>query len=551
MTSVTHSRYYWLWRCIVPLCLLYVLLGIHHGLWTPDEPREAEIAREMWAMPSVIPALDGQPFIEKPPLYYWTVAAAFHLVGHPSADAARTVSALCGALTLLLVYLWGTRAQDERCGLIAALMLASCAQFLHSTHWVLLDPLLMVFTTLALWAAWEVLYAAGGARWRGLFYAGLTLALWTKGLIGPVLVLAGLLAVLLLERPSRWRALAPWSGALLMLGMLALLALAIGWQGGVAALREWIWVNHVQRLVHPQGTGHEQPLPYYLWILPMTVLPWLLPLVRVLRPAFWRGRDPALSLARYAVLGSAAMVVVLSLSATKRETYLLPVLPPLMLGLAVTLAAWWSERETRTLPGAVGASPGWPVHLQLLLLVCYLLAAPIAGAFYRHGVDTVLGIWLALTLLCALWLCRDLWRGRLHAALRAALPAALLAAVAWLILLPHALDSTKNMGAFLRAASALMPAGAPIYALNVDETLKGVAPFETERAVIDWGAQPAASRGQPDWLLLQELDTGRRLQPPANYQLTLRRSFGPARALSLWRRLGGVQPAFSRAPVSQ
>lgn len=532
--TVVLTQRVWLWGCMVPLCVLYLFIGIHHGLWTPDEPREAEIAREMWLTPGVIPSLDGQPFIEKPPMYYWTVAAAFWLVGHPSADVARLVSALAGSLTLLCVYLWGARAQGERCGLVAALMLASSAQFLHSTHWVLLDPLLMVFTTLAAWSAWEVLCAGGGRRWVLWFYAALVLALWTKGLIGPVLVIGGVFAFAIVERPVPWRRLAVVRGALALLGALAVLAFAIWRQGGSAALWEWGWVNHIQRLVHPQGTGHEQPLPYYLWTLPMTILPWLVPLVYVLRPAFWRQRNPGWRLARYGLLMSAAMLVILSVAVTKRETYLLPLLPILMLALAVPVAAVWDWPADRAIVRAT--------RLQWILLGCYLLAAPLGVLVVRKSVDVMTAAWLAGALACLLWLAWVQRRGDMRAGARAALPAALLAALAWLVLLPHALESTKNMGPFLRRASLLMPAGAPIYALNVDETLKGIAPFETDRSVIDWAKQPDfAVRNdparQPEWLLVQEFDRGKRLQAPANYRLVKLRHFGPGRALGLWQRI--------------
>ena len=60
---------------------LLSLLGLGRGLWTPDEPREAEISREMRATPGMIPTLNGEPFLEKPPLYYWMVAGAFALGG--------------------------------------------------------------------------------------------------------------------------------------------------------------------------------------------------------------------------------------------------------------------------------------------------------------------------------------------------------------------------------------------------------------------------------------------------------------------------------------
>ena len=62
-------------------------LGLARDLWTPDEPREAEIGREMWLVPTIVPRLNGESFIEKPPLYYWTVAGAYALFGGPSAAA--------------------------------------------------------------------------------------------------------------------------------------------------------------------------------------------------------------------------------------------------------------------------------------------------------------------------------------------------------------------------------------------------------------------------------------------------------------------------------
>src|ERR1700686_4903291 len=128
--------------------LLLALLGCNRGLWTPDEPREAEISREMALSPGVIPTLNGQPFIEKPPLYYWVVAAAYRISGGPSVLAARAVSLAAGLATLLLLH-WGSAAHGRRAGLISACMLATSLQFMVSTHWVLIDPLLMLSTTVA------------------------------------------------------------------------------------------------------------------------------------------------------------------------------------------------------------------------------------------------------------------------------------------------------------------------------------------------------------------------------------------------------------------
>src|SRR3984957_19786756 len=161
--------------------LLLALLGCNRGLWTPDEPREAEISREMALWPAIIPTLNGERFIEKPPLYYWVVAAAFRVSGGASVLAARAVSVLAGVATLLLLLHWGSTAHGRSAGLISACMLATSLQFMVSTHWVLIDPLLMLSPPVAAWAAWELLARRDGAGLRLTLYLALVLALWIKG----------------------------------------------------------------------------------------------------------------------------------------------------------------------------------------------------------------------------------------------------------------------------------------------------------------------------------------------------------------------------------
>ena len=147
---------------VLGLLLVVSFLGVSRELWTPDEPREAEISREMWLAPSVVPSLNDTAFIEKPPLYYWTVAGRFELTGRQSAAAARGVSGTAAFLTLLLVFLWGRRAFSPAVGLVAAVGLATSVQFMISTHWIVMDPLLMLFTTAAAWAGFELVRAAIG-----------------------------------------------------------------------------------------------------------------------------------------------------------------------------------------------------------------------------------------------------------------------------------------------------------------------------------------------------------------------------------------------------
>src|ERR1700757_2370399 len=91
----------WAVRIIIALAPLWLVGILDRGLWTPDEPREADIA---WRMSlqndKTLPQLAGTPFLEKPPLSYWTAGGAITAFGD-SAAAARLANFLYAAITAL------------------------------------------------------------------------------------------------------------------------------------------------------------------------------------------------------------------------------------------------------------------------------------------------------------------------------------------------------------------------------------------------------------------------------------------------------------------
>src|SRR6478735_1121126 len=92
---------------LLPAAILYPTLDFH--LLEPDEGRYAQIPKEMHTHNSwVVPTLQGEPYLDKPPLTYWLVALSYRVFG-VSPEAARLVPALCVHLTILAVYLIGRR----------------------------------------------------------------------------------------------------------------------------------------------------------------------------------------------------------------------------------------------------------------------------------------------------------------------------------------------------------------------------------------------------------------------------------------------------------
>src|SRR5690349_263196 len=78
-------------------------LGSSHSLWNPDEPRFAEIARVMAASGDwLTPRLNGEPYSNKPPFTFWSIATAARFTGQVDELAARVPSALAAIAVLAL-----------------------------------------------------------------------------------------------------------------------------------------------------------------------------------------------------------------------------------------------------------------------------------------------------------------------------------------------------------------------------------------------------------------------------------------------------------------
>lgn len=330
---------------ILPALLLYPTLSFH--LLEPDEGRYAEIPREMLQRGDwVVPHLQGQPYLDKPPLMYWLVMLSYSIFGVHD-WAARIVPALAVHVSILAVYLVGRRSVGERAAYWGSLALGVSPLFVSMGRLLILDGLLAACTTVALFAMFE---AVRGSRvvWSWWLVAALAtgLGILTKG---PVAVLLLVPPIWLHRRLSGASCRIGFGPLGAFLGVLLLVNLpwyiAIGLRAPVF-LRYFFWEHNVVRFVAP--FDHIRPVWFYLPILLLGLLP-----VGVVAPALIRHllsgsrrkliqRTPELG---FFLIAGLWCVFFFSMSGSKLPTYILPAFPPLMLAIGAFIARGiWTRR---------------------------------------------------------------------------------------------------------------------------------------------------------------------------------------------------------------
>jgi 4-amino-4-deoxy-L-arabinose transferase-like glycosyltransferase len=331
---------------IVPGLLLYPSLGFH--LFEPDEGRYAEIPREMLERGDwVVPYLQSEPYLDKPPLLYWLVMLSYACFG-VAAWSARLVPALAVHACILTTYLMGRRSFGERPAFWGALLLSLAPGFIGVGRLLVLDGLLTLCVTLALFS---VLEALRGERLRWAWWllaAGCCgLGVLAKGPIALILPLVPLAAYGWLSGR-----LCPVSPRACLVFALMVLGVTAPWYIAMCGALpqfagDFFWKHNVVRFLSP--FDHREPVWYYVPILLGGLLPGTLLLVGAVRflfsadPARARRRCPELG---FVLLAGGWCVLFFSLSGCKLPTYILPALPPLALALGyyVTATGWNRSR---------------------------------------------------------------------------------------------------------------------------------------------------------------------------------------------------------------
>ena len=339
----------------------------------PDEPRYAQVAREMFLTGDLItPRLGGHTWFEKPALLYWMIVAAFKVFG-VSEWSARLGPALCGLLTIAAVWRVG---REIRASESSALVMATCLSLIFFSRAASFDVVITMTTSWSL--AFFLLHELSTTKRKRLllfgFYFFVGLSLLAKGLVGIVIPFGVVALYYLLRR--RW----PQRRVVLSLLWGVPLAVAVSaiWYGPVIARNGWTFVDeffvqhHFARYVSNKY-HHPQPIYFYPVIILLLALPWTFHLIAAFvkaRKWTWRSDDDFSVLRVFSLAWLLAPIVFFSFSGSKLPGYVLPSLP----GVALLISDVLRQRKPAEYISIAGGT-----------MVLVLLALTFAADHFARG----------------------------------------------------------------------------------------------------------------------------------------------------------------------
>jgi 4-amino-4-deoxy-L-arabinose transferase-like glycosyltransferase len=305
------------------------------------EPREALAVQDIvqrgeWLFPLKTPTT----IPSKPPLFHWSAALTSKITGKLDERTIRFPSAFYAILGVITIYWLGRKLFGAQVGLLAGAILSTTLLYSNQALNARVDMTLCFFLTFSL-VLFYLLYRGFVTRplWYYLFYAVVGIGALAKGPLG--ILLPALVAGAFLAIKRRWDLLFKFC---FHPGGLLTVTIAAGWYG-VAAMRggedfvdRQLLKENLERFFG--GSGHSNPVYYYIPYLFFEGLPWSLFLPFVLWDYFKKRSVTWGDDGLFLTIWLGAMFGFFSLSMGKRPVYLVPVYP----AMALLTAAWFYQQ---------------------------------------------------------------------------------------------------------------------------------------------------------------------------------------------------------------
>jgi len=407
MKNISNKQLWWL---IVAVAVIWFANLEYRKLIKPDEGRYAEIPREMVASGDwTTPRLNDLKYFEKPPLQYWATATAYEVFGEHQWTA-RLWTALTGFAGILLVWFAGLRLFGREAANYAAILLGSSMLYSMMAHINTLDMGVTFFVTLGIVGLLLGQSEADRKKqrnWMLLAWAGLGLAVLSKGLMGLVLPGAALFIYMAVQRDFSVLKRMHWISGLAVFLLITAPWFYLVMKANPEFFQKFFIYEHYTRFT-TKDLGRYQPWYYFIPILLLGMLPWTLLMFDTLFKT-WRGSklaDKVFNPARFLLVWVVFIYLFFTVSGSKLPSYLLPMFPALGLLMGRQIVEIRSRRLF------------WQIAPLLPLVLIGLALAPLTGRYadtplqvqgyseYAYWLVAALLVW-SLGLIAALAL---LWR---------------------------------------------------------------------------------------------------------------------------------------------
>lgn len=355
-------------QLMIIILMITVIFSIYifnigaYDLWSPDEPRYAEVGREAaiegnW----IIPHLNNRIYYEKPPTYYNLIGLSGLIAGEFSAASVRIPGIIISILLIFILCFYTVNEIDFKTSILTALILASTGNFFWLAMKVNLDiPMLFCTTTAAI-----ILFKNHNEFNKKKISTVFAFFLMGLGAIikSPIsiLPLVTLTVYLITKKKTKNLKKVPWVMAILFLILPAVIWLFFAYQ---KAGYSYFKVTVLDQLIgYSTGSqGHPQPFYYYIINFPTMALPWSLFIVPALF-YYKKLKDKRSDFLDFSVISFVTIFIVFSLIGSKRGVYLLQLYP-----FFAVIVAWFFKLH---LDGNIREKKSIVIPLMIMIILFF------------------------------------------------------------------------------------------------------------------------------------------------------------------------------------
>jgi 4-amino-4-deoxy-L-arabinose transferase-like glycosyltransferase len=316
------------------------------SIYILDEAKNTECAREMLERSDfIVPTFNQILRTDKPPLHYFFMMLSYSVFG-VNPFAARFFSALFGALTVLISYLFTRKYAGAMPALLTAFVLLASIHLSVQFHLAVPDPYLVFFMTAALFSFylfWNEKKPVFGLA----LYLAIGLGVLAKGPVAIALPGLILLLFLLFNRQLKWpviRRLYPFGGAVLVL-LIALPWYLLVHQKTGGAWTEGFFLKHNLGRFSEEMEGHGGTFLLTLLYVLIGLFPFSVYLPQAVRQGF---RDRQNPFVLFNLVAGLVIVGFFMLSKTRLPNYTVPALPFLAILTGLFLHEKWNQPKALT-----------------------------------------------------------------------------------------------------------------------------------------------------------------------------------------------------------